>query len=104
MPPSPAGPEHVEDRVEDGPHRPPSGSARYGGRGQERGNGEPLGVGQGCRIGASLARKLRASGRGPHGAVSEASNTFENAGDLRRSPHPGATFTRYETGSELDFG
>lgn len=45
-------------------------------------------VGQGCCIGANVARKQRKQrmgGRGPHGAASEASNTPKNAGDPRRS-------------------
>jgi len=66
-----ASPEHVQDRVENSPHGPAAGPARRGGRGQKRGDRAPLGVGQvGC-IGASIARKLRTGGRGPHGRPQE---------------------------------
>lgn len=50
----------MEDRVEDEPHRPASRASGAGGRGQERGDERPLGVGQARRVGAGLARKLRA--------------------------------------------
>src|SRR6185437_2057828 len=75
--PCATGAQHIEDRLDDAPHRPASLASTWTGRWKEGRQYGPFRIGQVASIAQPGAAMLRAGGRGPHeaSASSKASNT-----------------------------
>src|SRR3546814_13670626 len=82
-PPRTARPQHVEDRLDDLPHRPTSSPATSSGRRKLRLDQPPLSVGKIASIAQARASMLRAGRRVPHSLTQlKVRNPLESA----RSP------------------
>ena len=101
-PPRAAGPQHIEDRLDDLAHRPAPPPTTMSGRRQIRLDQSPLRIGKITSIAKVRAAMLRSGGRGPHRFFQI--RCRNPCGIIPEPDRPPSLRCRFETASKMEVG